>query len=523
MAAEGRPGYATVDEALFEDDAIVSTTRDNRTVGEMLFDVDYLARQLLIDVTGDDAAHLIRGWPDVVAAAATVWDALPPRRDPVAGTPEADMDRLLTLAEGIQRSLRRGWPGHGASDPRMTQIADTLGRAGRLVERYAGEIPVHRAAVRQDLEAARTRVMHGLYITAHAVGVAVHQHGRDRHRDASAAGRPLPLSARHSPYTDGPTSQWIQRLAVSERAAGSYLGGTFAQALAGEGSRPLDDPGRLQRALTVWDIQAHRTLASAPTPTNVLLVTRTQGLIAGAGLVLVDAAARANLLPSPTTVDDRLLPAIHHAGRAWSNLASRWSDLKSPTARVDVDLVSAAAEVRAASRELTHDKTTMATLDEISTRPGLARAATAILNALEAGAELAYIVSEQADNPNLTGPARALSVRAHNDVETGLLSPHYAAEDIVWVSPTDIFAGRHIALPPPVAEALRIAGDAATEAAASAAAAAAPVGLTSTPERADAPHRAATGDVDRTPKVEKAMQLHPLPAREARGTQPRSR
>lgn len=472
MAAEGRPGFATVDEALFDDDAIVSTTRDIRTVGEMLSDVDYLARQLLIDVTGDDAAHLIRGWPDVVSAAAGVWNALPPRRDPVTGKPEADMDRLLSLAEGIQGSLRKGWPGRGASDPRTTQIADTLARAARLVERYAGEIPAERTPVRHDLDAARTRIMHGLYVTAHALGVALHQHGRDRHRDASAAGRPLPLSTLYSPYTDGRTSQWIHRLAVSERAAGRYLGCTFTQALAGEASRPLDDPGRLQRALTAWDIQAHRTLASAPTAANVLLVTRTQGLIAGAGFILVGAAARADLLPYRTNVDDRLLPAINNATRAWSTLASRWSDLATPAARVDVDLVRAAGEVRAASRGLTHDKTTMATLEEISTRPGLGRAATAILCALEAGAELAYVVSEQADNPNLTGRARALSIRAHNDVAAGLTPHHDPSADIVWVSPADIIAKRVVPIPRPVAEALRETSASLTRAAYAAAAAA---------------------------------------------------
>ena len=520
MATEGRPGYAAVDEALFDDDTIVPTTRDVRTVGEMLTDVDYLARQLLIDVTGDDASYLLRSWPDVVFAAADLWNSLPRVRDPVTGQPEPDMDRLQTLAEGIQRSLRTGWPGNGASDPRATQIADTLSRAARLVERYAAEIPAARAAVRQDLNAARTRIMHGLYVTSHAVGVALHQHGRDRHRDAHTAGRPLPLSTRRSPYAIAPTGQWIPRLAVCERAAGNYFAGNFAQALAGEMTRPLDDPGRLQRALTAWDIQAHRTLASAPTPPNVLLVTRTQGLIAGAGLVLVDAAGRANQFRSPTTVAERLLPAINHAGRAWSSLASRCSDLKTPAARLDGDLVRAAAEVRAASRELTHDKTTMASLEEISTRPGLDRAATAILHALEAASELAYIVREQADNPNLTGPARALSIRAHNDVETGLLSPHYAAGDIVWVSPADILARRHIALPPPVAEALRRAGDAATQAAADAAAAA--VGLTSTRERAYTRPPAATSNVDRTPKIVEETQAHrSLPAHRSRATQPR--
>jgi hypothetical protein len=75
-----------------------------------------------------------------------------------------------------------------------------------------------------------------------------------------------------------------------------------------------------------------------------------------------------------------------------------------------------AAEVRAAYRELTHASTTMASLEVIATRPSLEPATRATLHALESGAELAYVVGEKADTPDLTGPARALSIRAHNDV-----------------------------------------------------------------------------------------------------------
>jgi hypothetical protein len=460
LATDGRRGY--VDQALFDDDAIVPTTRDVRSVGEMLFDVDYLARQLLIDVVGDDSAQLLRGWPEVVSAAADVWSVLPVRRFPVSCQPNKHMDRLAGLAESTETSLRTGWPGTGATDPRMSQIAETLTRAARLVERYAGEIPLERRVVRDDVDAARARIMHGLYVATHAVSLALHQHGRDRYFDAREAGRPIRLSSVQTPYAVAPTSRWIQRMAVCERAAGGYVEGRFAPALAGEACGPPDDPSRLQRALTAWDIQAHRTLASAPTPGNILLITRTQVLIAGAGMVLIDAAAQADLLSSTT---ERLLPAIGAAGRAWSHLASRWSDLTSTGTRVDGNLARAAAEVRAACRELTHDKTTMARLDDIAAQPGLAPAASAIMYALEAGPDLAYVVNEQADRPDLTGPARALSIRAHNDVEAGVVSRHHAAGDIVWVSPADILAKRNVPLPPPVAEAIRGASAAVIEAA----------------------------------------------------------
>ena len=136
-------------------------------------------------------------------------------------------------------------------------------------------------------------------------------------------------------------------------------------------------------------------------------------------MVLVDAATTAGILePS-----DRLVPSIAEAGRSWSNLASRWGDLTPPGARLQAPLARAAAEVRAAYRQITHDTTTLATPEVIATRPGLAQATTATLRAIEAGSELAHVVAEKADAPDLTGPARALSRRAHNDVEAGLATP----------------------------------------------------------------------------------------------------
>lgn len=355
--------------------------------------------------------------------------------------------------------------------------------------------------------------------THHAVSVALHQHGRDRYHDAREAGRPIRLSSVQTPYAVAPTSRWIQRMAVCEKAAGDYVNGRFAQALAGEATRPLDDPGRLHRALTAWDIQAHRTLASGATPGNIVLVTRTQVLIAGAGTVLVGVAAGADLLSSPTS--ERLIPAIEEAGRAWSNLASRWSDLTGPGTRVDGNLARAAAEVRAACRELTHDKTTLGSVEEIAAQPGLVRAATAILHALDAASDLAYVVAEQAARDDLTGPARALSRRAHNDVEAGLATPQDGAGDIVWVSPADILAKRNIPLPMPVAEALRRAGAAVIEATCTMACAA-PAALASTPTDSHVQPRATREVYDQTPEREHAELRHrALPAhRRGRTTSP---
>ena len=468
MATDLRPAYADIDEELFDVDQIPMTSRDVRSVGEMLFDVDYLARQLLMDVGGDDAGTLLRSWPTMVAAAEDLWASLPGRRP---GVDERDrpITSLSAQAATIESSLsgRKAWPGQGPTNPRVDQMTQTLLNAAALVRRYGAEIPHEQTEAHRDLEAARTRIMHGLYLTAHAVNVALHDNGRDRVTDARESGRRVQLAQHHSPYAVAPTGVWVDRMSACENIARSYLTERFPHALTGEAIRPVDDPGRLAQALANWDIQSHRALACDLTPANILLITRTQGLIAGASMVLVEAAATAGFLePS-----ERLVPAIADAGRSWSNLASRWGDLAPPGARLDEPLARAAAEVRAAYRQITHDTTTLATPEVIATRPGLPQATVATLRAIEAGSELAHVVAEKADTPNLTGPARALSRRAHNDVESGLATPP-AEGDVVWVSPTDILARRAVRVPQPVRENLRSASTATAAAASTAAASA---------------------------------------------------
>ena len=131
----------------------------------------------------------------------------------------------------------------------------------------------------------------------------------------------------------------------------------------------------------------------------------------------------------------------------------------------------AAAEIRAAYRQITHDTTTLAATEVIAARPGLPQATVATLRAIEAGPELAHVVAEKADTPDLTGPAQVLSRRAHNVVEAGLATPP-AEGDVVWVSPADILARRAVPVPQPVRDALRSASTATASAASTAAAAA---------------------------------------------------
>jgi len=276
----------------------------------------------------------------------------------------------------------------------------------------------------------------------------------------------FPLSTIHTAYAVPPTITWLQRATTCESIPRTYLGTGFAAAAQGEAVVPLTDIDRIPRALAGWDIQAHRTLAGDPRPANLALIAHTQSFIAAVAIVLLDAS------PPPTASANpaRLRRAIAAAGESWGDLAARWTDLTRPSHRLDPPLARTAAELRAAYQQFTHDTTTRASPEAIAARPGLDRAVSTTLHALEAGADLANTLQERARVGSLTGPARALSRRAHNDVADGLTNDPNG--DTVWVSPSDIHAKRSVPLPRPVAEGLQRVSDQLVAKAESAAAAA---------------------------------------------------
>lgn len=449
--------HAEVDEPLFDPD-LIPNAGDPRSVGELLRDVDLHARELLFDVSGDDAAGLLRGWPDVVDAAAQLWRALPGRPDDPDLCADLDrpMIRLSALTEALveARGFRR-WPGSGPVDHRFQQTASTLAQAASLVHRYGTDVAPSQQRVRRDIQATRTRLMHGVYLSAHAVTVALYDRSRDLRTDAAGQGSPLPISATRSPYIVASTADWVQRIGVCERTAGAYLGHRFPEQLAGEAG-DATDPNRLRRALATWDIQAHRTLAAHPTPANLVLASVTQARIADASAVLLQAAGTGRAVPSP----DTLGPAVDATAQAWAELGNRWRDLALPQDRLDPALARAAGEVRAAYSELiTYQGTGPATPATIAARPGVGEAVQASLEALEVSTDLAYVVNEKANDPHLTGPARALSLRVHNDAEQAREGhPRDPRNrDVLWVTPRDIQAHKLVPLPRPVADQLRAA------------------------------------------------------------------
>ena len=241
----------------------------------------------------------------------------------------------------------------------------------------------------------------------------------------------------------------INRLAAFEQLAGAYVGNQFARAAQGEHVHGPHGTERLQQALIGWDIQAHRTLAATPTPANLLLVSRTQAGIATAAAEILHAGARTGHVDAHA-YEHRLAPTLDATQQAWTHVATRWAEMTTPASRTDLDLVHTAGEVRAAVREVVHDKTTWARPEVMAGRVDLGEAAQHLQQALSTAVDVACVTRDVAAHDiNLTGPARAMSRRANADIDRAADGDR-PGEGVVWVTARDIHANRIVTIPEPV-------------------------------------------------------------------------
>ncbi|HEY5178773.1 MAG TPA: hypothetical protein VIJ07_03195, partial [Dermatophilaceae bacterium] len=386
-----------------------------------------------------------RTWGEVVQSASELWATLPQpvgrATSPIDGI---TMARLESMSQAMHRDqVRRGWPGDGPSDERLLHVAETFTRAADLIGRRGGHITPTDPAIRADLDAARMRIMHTLYVGAHSVGAAAQQHVADVEL-ATTRG----MSDRESRAV--PRGQdAINRLAAFEQLAGVYVGNQFARAAQGEHVHGPHGTERLQQALIGWDIQAHRTLAAAPTPANLLLASRTQAGIATAAAAILHAGASTGHVDTHA-FEQRLAPTLDATQQAWTHVATRWAEMTIPTGRTDLDLVHAAGELRAAVREVAHDKTTWARPEVMAGRVDLGEAAQHFQQALSTAVDVACVTRDvAAQDTNLTGPARAMSHRANGDIGRAADGGH-EDEDVVWVTSVDVHANRTVPIPEPV-------------------------------------------------------------------------
>ena len=426
------------------------TRRDQRSVGELLLDADHTARDLLPDVSDLDAAAMLRTWPEVVQTATALWSLLPPAAPVPAGAPHSAPDpmaRVAAMTAALHRgSQTRRWPGPGPTDPRLQSIADTFGRAAELIHRHRAPGPAGpggTVAVRADADAARARIIHTLYITSHGVGLSVLAYTRAVEATVTPRGRtPAPggLSAPRS---------FLIRLDAVERVTGAYVCRTFPAALAGE-HRQSPYGSRVATAVAAWDVHAHRAIAANPSAGHLRLVARTQELLLGHTAVLLSAAARAGAI-DPFQYATRLEQPLVLARASWGASGRSWAQFAARGARPDsAVLTQAAAEVRAALREITVDGSTTATPEVIASRVNLSSVAGTLATVLSSSTDLAHVMHDAVTDPAVRFPARSVNAAAVAGSTTIRGDSVPGSGDAVHVAVKDLTLNRQVPLTPAV-------------------------------------------------------------------------
>jgi hypothetical protein len=420
---------------------------DRRTIGELLADSEVLARETLLDATPENAPAMVRTWNQLVASAVHLWAALASRPDSMSGSDP--MERLRVVGEAIGRSVRVGhWPGQGPTDDHLSEISDNLSRARHLIERHdrsSQTANIDRHAHSPDI---RGQVMHTLYVAAHGTAVAIGAYvGELRHRLEVASCRRQPMAERPTTLEITEAQGMIARFGGFEQLASAYM---FGQSLpsGSAGLRSAALATRLETALAVWEVQAHRTLAASPDSADLVRVARVQALIISATSIITEAAATTGHIDRDLL--QRLVPTLEANQVAWSRLAKRWGELTSPTSRTDPALVDAASEVRAAIAATATTQNGWATPEQLAGRVDLVNTVKTFHLSMIASVDIAHVARDTAaDHPGLTAPARIIGMRAQGEAEIAIEQGETRYEGVRWTTPRQISANDVIPLPKP--------------------------------------------------------------------------
>ena len=278
---------------------------DERTVGDLLLDADIAARELLWDAPPDTAKAKARSWGEVVEAASDLWSSFPDR----TGNPS--MERIHKLTLGMHRAQQRtGWPGAGDGDPHLDRVVENLSRATEMISARRHPTAPLSERGHLDAEAARTRIMHVVYVASHGVGQALWQYNRDLRRVLDAKHRPSPGQSAAQSHT------LLVRVGTAEHLAASYLQGRWPAGLTGQ-HREHVEPARLEQAMAHWDVQARRTLAASPTAADVLFTVKVERELTLNGGRILAAAAELGVVDADQHAE-RLQPALGSLDDAWA-------------------------------------------------------------------------------------------------------------------------------------------------------------------------------------------------------------
>ena len=381
---------------------------DHRSVGELLLECDLTARRMLIDPDVLDPAAMVRAWPEVVQAAHELLQALPTKDSPAATihgpqvrTSDLTGERLHLMAIALHLNLsQRVWPGEGPVDRHFLTIADNLVRAHDLIDQQLRRDSTPTPDVLADAAAARTRVLHALYVGSHAIQVAARAQIRDlqiRQGPHSARRRTSQLNA----------LQFVQdKTAAFEQVAGAEVYRLFPAAISGERREP-PAKDRLSTALAAWDVETHRALAREPSMANLCELTHVQSTTLGPDPGAAERCRRARRRRPGAGPSSCRAAARRSAVRVGELHGTLRQLTKHPHRAVSRDLRLAGSELVLAFSELVFDGTALADPATIAGRVDLGRTVSVLAGAMDAPHQASLLLLDAALDPRSRVDANA--------------------------------------------------------------------------------------------------------------------
>ena len=420
---------------------------DHRSVGELLLECDLTARRMLIDPDVLDPAAMVRAWPEVVQAAHELLQALPTPdwptttvHGPQVRTNDLTGERLHLMVIAMHLHLsQRVWPGEGAVDRDFLTIAGNMVRAHDLIDQHLRRTRPPAPDVLADAAAARTRVLHALYVGSHAIQVAARAQTRDlqiRKGPHSARRRASQLNA----------LQFVQdRTAAFEQVAGAEVYRLFPSAMSGEQREP-PAVDRLGAALGAWDVETHRALAREPSMANLCELTLVQSTTLALTRVLLNAAVARDVVDQAPV--RTLVERLAAAQCAWGELHGALRQLTKHAHRaVSRDLRLAGSELVLAFSDLVFDGTAVADPATIAGRVDLGRTLSTLAGAMDSPHQVSLLLLDAALDPRSRVDANAAQylISQLSDAAGEVASPRDC-----WIDPRDLAARRDITPPAPI-------------------------------------------------------------------------
>ncbi|MFK5634269.1 hypothetical protein [Ornithinimicrobium sp. LYQ103] len=331
------------------------------STGELMDRANLLARRLLYDAHERDGRAMLRTWGEAVEGAADLWSRLP-RRSDLPGTGHD----VITQLERSARTLHRTAGNARQVDPTLAEIGRTFTRAATLIEASGMQTgtPPTRWTPRQiqDAFAARVNIMHTLYVSSHAISVALAATARAENQDQRL-------------QVHNVTAEELRhRVLDVEQVAHSYINGHHPGALAGRHREPVDD-NRIDVAVATWDVHAHRTLTREPTADAMAQVAGAAFSATMHAHRLWRAATDAGQV-DPHVLTRDIAPALETMIERWGQSNTLWHNLHHPQVPPAGELREASWELVNAMREVTQDRVGPATHRTIAQRvdmPSLVR------------------------------------------------------------------------------------------------------------------------------------------------------